>query len=791
MSYTLLLGGDAATTPIAFENKSYHFIARKLWFFELKDDDGTLTLTHQMPMPVAYRMYDYICAHTIRHRNIMSDQTSSVADRKAADEELTVIVSRYTDYLYRDTVKSYILTSRQWYSVDDIYNDHNIMWYDNNDTLSAFTSPPRTTSCNLYMRTTKDILLGDYYYFVLDDKNEGLRRWQLAADNTTYMPSGVAAIHVAQYTPRTMTRNRITDIHDKYMVYSHSHYPVYYNASIAFHLGNLYKDTDEGKSTTYYRQAACLGNVYAAYEMGNRSVTVDEKLNWYTFAATGRHPRAEYELGMLLHRERTDKHAEAMTWLYLASLHGIVEAGAKVAELQRNSSRNVVVVLHTIYDYNGSFASVGTGPLDLNIPNFVDKFDFAYIYTDSMTQITQRLAEIGRQRKIAHLIIMAHGTHMSVRLARNWSINISNVDTLAQLLQPLLAPSSSIMFNACLVGCGGSGADNFAQALANKLPGHTVWGAGEIIDDDDVTISHCAPDSTETFLNITYETTRAAVTIHSFTYIPAFRAILRMTYSNNVYGLTLAADGKGTVRIGNNILIDVPFTTIGASTSTFVDDYITLTVDDITMEIQMPDEPYIQLTITGDVRIVSSTLFQACLLKVTDCGNRLLPEKCFEDCARLITMPNTVKRDVLPTNLNSFFNGCTSLKTRMDNWDVGAVTTMAEMFRDCVELESVGAHWDTGRVTDMAGMFHDCNNFNDALNHWDVSYVRNMSDMFRGCSSFNQPLDRWNVSNVTHMTRMFQDCDSFHPQHVPNTWNVSAVKNRDNMFARVYKPSGM
>ena len=337
---------------------------------------------------------------------------------------------------------------------------------------------------------------------------------------------------------------------------------------------------------------------------------------------------------------------------------------------------------------------------------------------------------------------------------------------------------------ACLVGCGGPGADNLAQTLANNLHGHTVWGADVRINDDDVTISHCVPNSTDTFLDITYEATSAAVKIYRFTYIPAFRAELIRWEGDIGKVLRLAAEGQGTVQIGNNVPINVPFpptSPIDELDDDDDDDYITLTIGETSMKVQLFRGMQTTLTIIGDISIVSSTLFRECLYEVTDCGNRRLPEKCFEGCSKLEKMPKTLYRDVLPPNLTSFFAGCTSLYSTTTNWDVGAVTDMTEMFRDCENLELVGAHWDTGRVTSMAGMFYGCRDFKDyTLNQWDVSHVQDMSSMFRGCTHFNQPLDRWNVSNVTLMTAMFQDCKTFN-QSI-NTWNVSAVESMADMF---------
>ena len=525
MVYTLHFGGDAPS--IVFTNASYHFITQKLWLLEITDDE-TLIMTHQPPRPVAYRMYDAICASTIKNTHIVNNRKSTPDEKRAARTTLDQYASEIADDndMYDNIQKKYTLTSSQrWYIVDDMV----IMW---RNTTNSIPSPALTSSalsqiapCTLNARTNTVTLLGDYYYFVRGDKKEGLRRWQLAAD-TNCILCHIAHINVEQYSTRLedMTDEWVDNIYVSYAIFCPRFQELC--ALLNFHIGNLYKDRDEEMSTGSYKLAVYSGsNVYAAYEMGNLSMDPEQKLNWYTFAATGRHPRAEYALGMLLHRERADKHAEAMTWLYRASLHGIVEADAKVADLQRGSDRNVVVVLQTTYDYNGAFTYKGFADLEHHFPNFVDKFDFVHIYIDSMPQITQRLADICQHRKIAHLVVMAHGATSAIALARDVVFDISNAETLGQLFQPHLATSSSILLHSCRVGFGGRMADNFAQALADSLPGHPVWGASDSFTRGDVTIADCAPDSTEQFLNITYDTTTSsAATIHRFIYTPSFSA---------------------------------------------------------------------------------------------------------------------------------------------------------------------------------------------------------------------------------------------------------------------------
>ena len=49
----------------------------------------------------------------------------------------------------------------------------------------------------------------------------------------------------------------------------------------------------------------------------------------------------------------------------------------------------------------------------------------------------------------------------------------------------------------------------------------------------------------------------------------------------------------------------------------------------------------------------------------------------------------------------------------------------------------------------------DCKIFNQPLNSWDVSNVKNMDNMFNGWKLFNQPLDSWTVSKSFNIRCMF------------------------------------
>ena len=127
-------------------------------------------------------------------------------------------------------------------------------------------------------------------------------------------------------------------------------------------------------------------------------------------------------------------------------------------------------------------------------------------------------------------------------------------------------------------------------------------------------------------------------------------------------------------------------------------------------------------------------------------------------------------------NMNSLFNGCTSLTTVL-LFDTSRVTSMNNMFENCTSLTTVPL-FDTSRVTSMYTMFTNCTSLT-TVPLFDTSNVTMMSSMFRGCTSLTTvPL--FNTSNVKYMSRMFENCHLL--TSVP-LFNTSNVENMSGMFA--------
>ena len=87
---------------------------------------------------------------------------------------------------------------------------------------------------------------------------------------------------------------------------------------------------------------------------------------------------------------------------------------------------------------------------------------------------------------------------------------------------------------------------------------------------------------------------------------------------------------------------------------------------------------------------------------------------------------------------------------------------------------------DTSLITDMSNIFSIpfCRFFNGDISTWNVSNVRNMDDMFKN-SAFNGDISEWDVSNVEYMSSMFEN-SRFNGDI--STWNTSNVEDMDSIF---------
>ena len=90
----------------------------------------------------------------------------------------------------------------------------------------------------------------------------------------------------------------------------------------------------------------------------------------------------------------------------------------------------------------------------------------------------------------------------------------------------------------------------------------------------------------------------------------------------------------------------------------------------------------------------------------------------------------------------------TSTYGHISNWEVSAVTDMANALSGQSSFNGDLSLWDVSSVTDMSYMFYEADAFNGDLSSWGVSSVTRMDFMFDGAASFNQDLSGWCVTNI-------------------------------------------
>jgi len=168
----------------------------------------------------------------------------------------------------------------------------------------------------------------------------------------------------------------------------------------------------------------------------------------------------------------------------------------------------------------------------------------------------------------------------------------------------------------------------------------------------------------------------------------------------------------------------------------------------------------------------------------------------FNNCFNLISV-DCPDLPILGTVLNNFFNGCRSLTTinRLNEWDMGKVTSTTNMFKDCFVFNGDVSGWSMNSCESLSGMFQNCYQFNSNLSNWNLKpnstrfsviinsfltnaqsfnspifsgitlTLGNQSSIFSGCTIFNQPIVGWEFEKKAslglNLGNMFNGCTAF------------------------------
>jgi len=136
---------------------------------------------------------------------------------------------------------------------------------------------------------------------------------------------------------------------------------------------------------------------------------------------------------------------------------------------------------------------------DPNLEKFFKENEYAKTYSyrhrkvENVDDMINKIEELG-DSKIAHLIIMGHGSPLSLQLSPKDDINPKNVKKLSDHLGEKLIPGAVILLHSCCVGFGGPKGNNLARKLTDLLPDNDVYAAQANISMGDLSFNQFVPD---------------------------------------------------------------------------------------------------------------------------------------------------------------------------------------------------------------------------------------------------------------------------------------------------------
>ncbi len=160
----------------------------------------------------------------------------------------------------------------------------------------------------------------------------------------------------------------------------------------------------------------------------------------------------------------------------------------------------------------------------------------------------------------------------------------------------------------------------------------------------------------------------------------------------------------------------------------------------------------------------------------------------FQNCVAYDkALPNPSAPTTSLVNVSFMFAECRSYNEALPaNFDMRAVTTMANMFQNCVAynkaIPNPGA--PTSSLVDVSSMFFRCSIYNQQLpSNFDMRAVTSTANMFNGCSAYDYPLPApWAATTaLTNVASMFRFCSKYNCQ-LPATFDLRSVTNASRMF---------
>ena len=166
------------------------------------------------------------------------------------------------------------------------------------------------------------------------------------------------------------------------------------------------------------------------------------------------------------------------------------QGGAAKAQGDAVRGKKIILFLQSTYDPQGAYTDGDEGFFALIKKEFGKLFTLQHARVSSLKEIHECLERI-RDKQIAYLVVMAHGTRNEIQLSEKEFISIGKPEfqVFVTDLRPVLQPGASILLHGCNLGQGGRGGNNFAQQLSLELPGHKIYAAEGPISPDTLAVT--------------------------------------------------------------------------------------------------------------------------------------------------------------------------------------------------------------------------------------------------------------------------------------------------------------
>ena len=156
------------------------------------------------------------------------------------------------------------------------------------------------------------------------------------------------------------------------------------------------------------------------------------------------------------------------------------------------------------------------------------------------------------------------------------------------------------------------------------------------------------------------------------------------------------------------------------------------------------------------------------------------------------TIIRTLESNTLPTSIifGNVGGGGATDKTKalleVISLDLSNVSNCFLLFLSCTNLKSALGIKLTSKTTNMNSMFNGCSSLTSLnVNNWNTSKVTNMGYMFNGCSKLTSlDVSNFNTSNVTTMAGMFNGCSSLRKVNLKYVNQSTVSKIHENLLDR-------